>query len=149
MWLPTLILACWMLQPPTERPLLELTATRLLPGDQGRFTLVLDFTIKEGWHIYAHKPESDLVVPTVLTARFETPIRDVQINYPKGEPKPDPTGDGEVRVYEGKFRLTVSWHQVDSVPEPAIVELSLRFQPCNGDACLPPRTKSWRVRISL
>lgn len=147
MWKPALLLAFWTFQVPAERPVVELSSSRLEAGDQGWFALVLEFTIKEGWYLYAHKPASDQVVPTILTARFEPPVRDLQISYPKGQLKPDPVGDGEVNVYEGKLRVTVTWRRADPHPAPSAVDLTLRFQPCTSDACLAPQTKSWRVRL--
>jgi hypothetical protein len=89
-----------------------------------------------------------LLVPTLLMTRFDTPIRDLQVSYPKGQSQPYPGGEGEIKVYRGKLRLTVTWRSPESHPVPGLVDLSLRFQPCDGGTCLPPQKKSWRIRLS-
>jgi len=99
-------------------------------------TAVID--LGHGWHINAHKPLEDYLIPTTFRlkdtaseiARYPEPVvRSLRFNA-----KP-------MALYENSVRLVLPL--APNLPKPAIAELEL--QPCNDEMCLPPETLRYVV----
>ena len=120
-------------------------AAALAPPDAaGKQRLTVVVQIAPGWHVYGNPAGSDDFIPTTLTVKAASPLRSLKLNYPEGKRVKDP-GAGELFVYEKSAQLTAEW-QADGAGVEA-VDLTLRYQACNADACLPPKTLEMRVKL--
>jgi len=108
--------------------------TRL--ADQ-RLRLVVDLSIKPGWHINSNKPLDQDLIPTMLQlAEGAKKGRLTNLEYPKAILKSLGFQREILALYEGKIRLAaiIEEHNSDTV----IIPLELRLQACNDEACLAP-----------
>ena len=101
-------------------------------------TVVLHFRIAPGLHINSHVPKDDYLIPTALSIPAGSGVRLEQAIYPAGtdfvlpiDPKT------KLNVYTGEF--TIEAHMVATAGD-HLVEAKLRFQACDQDACMPPKT---------
>lgn len=92
--------------------------------------------IADGYHINAHVPDEVFLIPTVLTLEaegvsFAAPI------YPKPEAQTFPfSPDKPMLVYDGTIEIVALADAAPSGP----VHAKLRYQACNHERCLPPKT---------
>jgi DsbC/DsbD-like thiol-disulfide interchange protein len=101
-------------------------------------TVVLHFRIAPGLHINSHVPKDDYLIPTALSIPAGSGVRLEQAIYPAGtdfvlpiDPKT------KLNVYTGEF--TIEARMVATAGD-HLVEAKLRFQACDQDACMPPKT---------
>lgn len=89
----------------------------------------MNITIADGWHINAHVPLDDFLIPTALT------INDVAMpesGYPKPALKTLRFNEISLALYEGSFSL------VSAIPHSVPNTVKLTFQACSDTICLPP-----------
>jgi DsbC/DsbD-like thiol-disulfide interchange protein len=105
----------------------------------GKATQVaLHFRIKEGLHINSHEPKDEFLIPTVLSIPDTSGVRLENATYPHGTDFTLPVDPStKLVVYTGEFAI-----QARIVAEAGehMVEAKLRYQACDANACLPPRT---------
>ncbi|WP_448002301.1 protein-disulfide reductase DsbD domain-containing protein [Agromyces bauzanensis] len=101
-------------------------------GDDVRIILTVD--LPRGVHIEPHVPAEPNLIPTVLEIDGLT---DVAVEYPEPIVKDLDWRGLRLTVLEGSVRFVISGR---ARPGGDDVAATLRFQPCIGGACLPPRT---------
>jgi hypothetical protein len=116
-------------------------------GDHGSGNLVIDLTIRPGWHINAHRPLQDELIATTL--RMSRTSANWQMAAP-AYPNPEIVRLGFQReplaVYRGRIRIETTLEpkpqqQADSTVEPtAWLTFELRLQACSDAICLAPET---------
>jgi hypothetical protein len=101
-------------------------------GDAVRVILTVE--LPEGVHIEPHVPTEPTLIPTVLEVAGLT---GVAVAYPEPVVKDLDWRGLTLTVLEGSLRFIVSGRL-----QPGIDAMTgtLRYQPCIGGACLPPRT---------
>ncbi|MEW6272450.1 MAG: cytochrome c biogenesis protein CcdA [Thermodesulfobacteriota bacterium] len=116
-------------------PVLELSG-RIEPDPQGGARVVAVADVARGYHVNAHRPSEDFLIPTELTLAS----RGVAFDEPQ---YPTPTaqrfafaGDEPLLVYAGRFEIVARAASAPAEP----VELRLRYQACDDERCLPPAT---------
>ena len=101
-------------------------------------SVVLHFRIKENLHINAHTPREKYLIPTVFSIPEDSGVRLAAANYPAGTDYTLPAApDEKLLVYSGEFTIQAK------IVAPAgdhLVEAKLRYQACDQNACMPPRT---------
>ena len=102
----------------------------------------LDFRIGSEYHINSNKPNSPLLIPTVLKLNPETPLVVGDVKYPAGQDMSFPfTGNDKLNVYSGDFSIAAFLKApANAKPGTYPVKGELRFQACDHSACFPPRT---------
>ena len=99
-------------------------------------------SIREGFHINSHQPAPGDVplIPTRLTVEGAAAGSAV-VDYPPGEEQHFAFSDAPVRVYAGDVTIALR------LPAPPAddLRLSLTYQACDDNACLPPVTKRIEV----
>jgi len=84
---------------------------QIAPG--GTAHAVLKFKVKEGWHVNAHVPHEDFLVPTVLTLNEAGGVKPGKPVYPKPVEAKLSFSESPLAVYEDQFTvevpLTVRW----------------------------------------
>jgi DsbC/DsbD-like thiol-disulfide interchange protein len=98
----------------------------------------LHFRIKEGLHINSHEPKNEFLIPTVLSVPESSGVRLENAIYPAGTEFRLPVDPStKLIVYTGEFAIQA---HIVAQPGDHMVEAKLRYQACDANACLPPKT---------
>ncbi len=105
----------------------------------GKPSLVaLHFRIGTGLHINSHTPKEEFLIPTSFSIPDGSGVRLEAADYPAGteftlplEPKTT------LNVYTGEFTIQA---RVTAQAGDHLVEAKLRYQACDQNACMPPKT---------
>jgi thiol:disulfide interchange protein DsbD len=105
----------------------------------GKLELALDVTLPEGWHVNAHDPDRDFLIPTTLNLEPPSGVRVSDIRYPEPVVRRLAFAEGApLRLYEGTFPIVVTLEG----PASGRLAGSLRYQACTDETCLPPRKEA-------
>lgn len=117
------------------------------PGSTVRLSAIM--FIEEGWHINAHEPTLDFLIPTVAT--FELPVgwTNSAVEYPQGVLLPFEFADEPISVYEGRVPLLTTLTVPDNASGGIPVRVNVRYQACDDAQCLPPVTSSAETILSV
>ena len=112
----------------------------LQPVPRGRsFEIAVVAKISPGFHINAHLPSEDYLIPTKVTADLPSGVLLVEAIYPRGVMRAFRFSKTPLRVYEGSFSVRMKLRATDTAPlGPQKLGLTVGYQACNQDACLPP-----------
>lgn len=147
---------------PTDHFTLVTSSSNDVVGPGQRFTLVLDFEVEDGHHLYAPGVTGGY---RALSVRLGPPPRVLRIDaprFPEARPYLYRPLNETVPIFEGRFRVTVDvtmndtnvgWAQ-DRLDDPARyepVELrgDLGYQVCSHTKCYPPATLPLRFDVRL
>jgi hypothetical protein len=100
--------------------------------------VTLHFRIRAGLHINSHTPREDSLTPTVLSFPKEAGVRLDAATYPAGADFTLPVDPGtRLSVYTGEFAIRA---RIVAPRGEHLVEAKLRYQACDQNACMPPKT---------
>lgn len=103
------------------------------------FEIAVVAKISPGFHINAHQPSEDYLIPTKVTADLSPGIFVVETTYPRGVMRAFRFSKTPLRVYEGSFTVRMKLRANGTAPlGPQKIGLTVGYQACNQDACLPP-----------
>jgi hypothetical protein len=100
--------------------------------------IVLHFRVAAGLHINSHTPREEELIPTTFSIPEGAGVRLESANYPVGTDFTLALDPGtKLNVYSGEFTI-----QTRIVAEAGdhLVEAKLRYQACDNNACMPPKT---------
>jgi thiol:disulfide interchange protein DsbD len=106
---------------------------------QESFSILLEISILEGWHINSDQPLEDFLIPTKIKFDESSGISFGRIQYMEPELRKFSFSDTKMSVYEGKiYALTTI--TISPTFEESEIKLSgkLYFQACNDKSCLAP-----------
>src|SRR5262249_37616036 len=111
---------------------------RVLPGTSFQVAAVVD--VDPAFHINAHQPTFDYLIPTVLTL---SPVEGLTFHepvYPPHVEKAFAFTDGKtLKVYEGRVLVGVDVAAAATLkPGPITLKAVFSAQACNNDSCLAP-----------
>jgi thiol:disulfide interchange protein len=117
------------------------------PAD-GKQEVVFNATIAAPWHVYAIKLEKEGPIPTTFT--FEENPSLVREGELKELIKPVLKFDEGFRFDVGMYAKKASFSQTirNITAEPAKLKVSIEFQCCNDETCLPPFTQEFVIDIA-
>lgn len=120
----------------TMAPAAPITVT---PGKPAH--VELQFRVSPGYHINSNKPNSDLLIPTVLKLDAQTGLLVGKVTYPEGENLTFPFAPNEkLNVYTGDFAITAQISAAKSTPAGHYrIHGQLTSQACDNKACYPPK----------
>jgi thiol:disulfide interchange protein DsbD len=112
----------------------------LQPVPRGHaFQVAVVAKISPGFHINAHQPSEDYLIPTKVTAELPAGLFVVETNYPRGVMRAFSFSKTPLRVYEGSFTILMKLRTNGTAPiGPQKINLTVGYQACNQEACLPP-----------
>jgi thioredoxin:protein disulfide reductase len=112
----------------------------LQPVPRGRsFEIAVVAKISPGFHINAHVPSEDYLIPTKILADLSPGVFLVETTYPRGVMRAFRFSKTPLRVYEGSFTVLMKLRASGTAPlGPQKIALTVGYQACNQDACLPP-----------
>jgi thiol:disulfide interchange protein DsbD len=118
------------------------------PG--GTFTLKIEAELASGWHVNAHQPSEDYLIPTEAKVGDAAGLTFSPFSYPPPRTVKFSFSEKPLAVYAGRFTVTAS----GTVPKTATpgaraVLGTLGFQPCNDQQCLAPASVPFRVELSV
>ena len=100
--------------------------------------VALHFRVKEGLHINSNKPKDEFLIPTVFSIPEASGVRLDKADYPVGKEFELPVEPGtKLIVYTGDFTIDA---RIVAQPGDHMVEAKLRYQACDANVCLPPKT---------
>lgn len=111
----------------------QLTVTAGKPS-----AVALHFRIAPGLHINSHAPKDSYLIPTVFTIPAGAGAVLKNAAYPQGVDvtlPADPTT--KLNVYTGEFTIDA---RIVAQKGNHLVEAKLRYQACDNNACMPPKT---------
>jgi DsbC/DsbD-like thiol-disulfide interchange protein len=112
----------------------------LQPVPRGRvFEIAVVAKISPGFHVNAHEPLEDYLIPTKVLADLPPGVALVDTSYPRGVMRGFRFSKTQLRVYEGSFTVRMNLRADAAAPlGPKKIGLTVGYQACNQDACLPP-----------
>jgi hypothetical protein len=100
--------------------------------------VTLHFRIAQGLHINSHAPKDEFLIPTTFSIPDGSGVRLDKATYPAGEEFTLPLDPStKLGVYTGEFTIEV---RIVAAAGNHLVEGKLRYQACDKNACLPPKT---------
>ncbi|HZB88469.1 MAG TPA: protein-disulfide reductase DsbD domain-containing protein [Terracidiphilus sp.] len=101
-------------------------------------SVALHFRIAPGLHINSHTPKDAYLLPTTFSIPADSGAALKDAAYPQGTDFVLPLDpDTKLSVYTGEF--TIDAHIVAERGN-HLVQAALRYQACNNNACMPPKT---------
>jgi len=100
--------------------------------------VVLHFRIAPGMHINSHTPKDEFLIPTTFSIPDGSGVRLDKATYPAGADFTLPLNPStKLSVYTGEFTIQA---RIVAAAGNHLVEGKLRFQACDKNACMPPKT---------
>jgi suppressor for copper-sensitivity B len=104
----------------------------------GEARLVARVAVDEGWHVQAHVPTYDYLIPTVLRLDLPPGAGTPEIEYPAPRRYKFGFAEDELDVYDGELALPVRFRLPPGARGPFEITATLRYQACDDKLCLPP-----------
>ncbi len=112
-------------------------------------TVSLRAVLKDGYHVNSHTPSEDYLIPLRLTWEKGL-IQPVEIIFPKPRLEKYAFSEKPLSVFTGDFDITTRFRlTAKAIPGPQIVIGQLRYQACNHNSCLPPKTIEVRLPLDI
>ncbi|HMD32088.1 MAG TPA: protein-disulfide reductase DsbD domain-containing protein [Candidatus Acidoferrales bacterium] len=110
------------------------------PVPRGRqFEVAAVAEVAPGYHVQANKVLQDYLIPLTLTPEVPAGFRVVSTGYPKANVVKFGFAKQPMAVYEGRFVVRIKLEAAAGVPTGSTtIPITLRFQACNDQLCLPP-----------
>ena len=109
-------------------------------------TLTLELKILEPFHINANPASEDYLIPTEASVKAAPGLKIGKPIYPKPVLKKFGFYEGMLKVYEGTVQIKVPL-ETDGTFKPTSLEGTLKYQACNDQACLAPKTLEWKLKL--
>ena len=112
----------------------------LQPVPRGRpFEIAIVAKITPGFHVNAHEPSEEYLIPTKVMADLPPGVVLVETTYPRGVMRAFRFSKTQLRVYETSFTVRMKLRAEGAAPLGSQkIGLTVGYQACNQDACLPP-----------
>lgn len=112
--------------------------------------VAIQVTVSEGWHINAHEPLDDYMIPTQLVFRPEKGVTVRKVVFPKAQQVRLSFSEEPLAVYEGRFTVGVLLELADDLDPGAHVLLGdLRYQGCTDTVCAPPASAELTISFEV
>lgn len=136
-------------RPPTEKAELTLAASRtaFAPGEPARLAALV--AIDDGWHLQAHVPTYEYLIPTELRVATPEGWGEARVEYPDPVPYTFAFAEEPLDVYEGKLVLPFEVDVPADADGPATISVTLRYQACDDKSCLAPVTARATLDVTV
>ncbi len=136
---------------PNDAPENVVTVRALAPTTgikaNSKSTLTLELTIVEPFHINANPASEDYLIPTVAVVKPAPGLKVSKPIYPKPVLKKFSFYEGMLKVYEGTVQIKIPL-ETDGNFKPTALTGTLKYQACNDQACLAPKTLDWKLKLA-
>jgi thiol:disulfide interchange protein DsbD len=111
--------------------------------------LAVKVNIDDTWHINSNKPNEEFLIPSELRIENKN-FQAANIVFPKAEELNFSFSDKPVSVFEKEIVIGVLLHVPEGLePGNYSVPVTLRYQACNDQTCLPPTSVTKEVDIEV
>ncbi|RMD97285.1 MAG: hypothetical protein D6814_09815, partial [Calditrichaeota bacterium] len=118
------------------------------PGQTIEIPVTMD--IQDGWHINAHKPLDEFLIPTAFEFVTSSGYIIEQVIYPPPQLEKFAFSETKLAVYThrvvAKVKLQIS---PKASPGPLNIKGKLRYQACNENSCLPPVSRPFSLALTV
>ncbi len=105
-------------------------------------------SVSPNWHINSNKPNEDFLIPSKLTASSPEKISFRSVVYPKGKEIKFDFSEKLLSVYENEVELTAALKIPVEISEGKHkVVITLEYQACNNQTCMPPNNSTDTLTI--
>jgi len=108
--------------------------------------VVINITMAPGWHVNAHRPNQDYLIPTALVDANGTVLANVQ--YPDPITKSLGFSESELALYEHSVNVEMPVSDLTVKDDLVLSELLLQLQACDDTVCLPPEDVKLTVSLA-
>ena len=116
----------------------------------GKAPLEIALRINRGFHVNSHRPNDELLLPTVVRLNPPEGITIMNIAYPEAEELPLPFASEKVSVYSGSFEVTaeVRVHKSAALGTQR-VHGQVLYQACDNRQCFPPKSTPLEFDVTI
>ena len=107
----------------------------------------LQLNLKQGFHVNSNMPSEDYLIPLKLTWN-EGVLEATGTTFPKAESHKYSFSQKPLSVYTGDFEIVTHFKAKPS-PGASTITGKLRYQACNENMCLPPKTLEVKVDVEV
>lgn len=114
-----------------------------LSGKRGEsIQLKTSLQLQSGYHLNSNKPEDPYLIPLRLTWDANT-VETVSVTFPEAKHEKYAFSEKPLSVFTGDFTIVSTVKP--KVAGFTVLNGKLRYQACNHNACLPPKTIDIKV----
>ncbi|MBD3287924.1 thioredoxin fold domain-containing protein, partial [candidate division KSB1 bacterium] len=126
----------------------KLSVDKAHPGKIMKIAVIAD--IDPEFHINAHKPSEEYLIPTILKFDPVDKISFGKIEYPEEEMVKFPFADEPIAVYEGQTVIRSEIILAGDI-EPGTIQISgtLSYQACNDENCFAPAEEKFSIPVEV
>jgi thiol:disulfide interchange protein DsbD len=126
-----------------------LSVDAVRPGD--KFRVAVSLQVADGYHINAHIPSEDYLVPTTLTLSPPSEIRLSEPVYPAPVERAfEFSPDKKLAVHEGTVIFTADAQATGELkPGEAVIQAQVQVQSCNNSQCLAPAFLKFEIPLKM
>jgi len=115
-----------------------------------KFSVTVAGQIDPGWHLYAMEEPQGGPVATVVALAEGDPADLTRVEESKPKKLPDPVFQQPTGFFEGSAAFTLHLTLDKSAsPGAQTLHVLIRYQSCNDRLCLPPRTDTVNVPVTV
>lgn len=105
--------------------------------------------LQSGYHVNSNTPSESYLIPLRLTWEPE-PLEAVEVTFPKPHMEKYAFSATPLSVFTGDFELVTKFRvKESSAAGPNMALGKLRYQACNNNSCLPPRTIEIKLPVVI
>ena len=103
--------------------------------------------LKPGYHINSNTPSEAYLIPLRLTWE-PGPLQAAEVVFPNAHMEKYEFSPNPLSVFTGDFELVTKFKVAATAPNgPAMALGKLRYQACNHNSCLPPKTLEIKLPV--
>lgn len=119
------------------------------PGESDA-TIAVVLRIKEGWHVNAHEPLEEWLIPTEVVVTEPEGVEVTEVVFPEAHQLTFEFSDGPMAVYEGNAPIGLRLRLPDGADDDEItVRGIVAYQACNDHTCLAPEEAPFSVVLPV
>ncbi len=135
-------------KPPAD--IVRASASEIKVRAGGSAEATVQITIANGYHVNANPATHSFLIPTKLDVTAENGISTGEPVYPAPLTKKFAFDEKPLAVYEGATTIKLPVTASATAPKGAhTLRAKIRVQPCNDDACFPPRTVETSIPVRI
>ncbi len=142
-------LALLLLAPAPKAPVAWQVAPHKTATPGSTVNLTLQGRLDPGWHLYALEEAADGPIPTTIALAEGDPAELLQVTEAKPRTARDPAFNAPTRFFDSTAAFHLRLALAKAAAPGGAVHILVRYQSCNGEVCLPPRTDSVEVPLSF
>ena len=136
-------------RPANEKAELRLVASRTAFAADVTATLAAVVSVDPGWHLQAHVPTYEYLIPTTLTVEPPAGWSAARVVYPEPIPFRFSFAEEALDVYEGRVIVPIELDVPTSASGRTTISATLRYQACDDKSCLAPVSTSASLEIEI